>query len=482
MVSDTRSKHIRATFLIMDSTLPLPHKHVRRSVVDLRNNHPAEFGRFVMALKALEESEDWFRICGIHGNTFKPADAGVFCPTDPEVVEVVAQTGEPVYCKHRVYPFIAWHVPYIYQFELMLNKYNASENKAYIALPYLDLTDFTQDLTFLNTPVLVILFDGVEKIVANPLSTVLARFYDLSGNCVPVQRNGYLTPTNEEQRLTLHTVRKQLINTQFSKTYEEFSSKPVRLSEMKPGADFIGTPLETPHNTCHDVLGGEGGNMSDITISAFDPLFWLHHCNMDRFYYNWMSMQTDGFTKSFVTIQDTTRAASHAPFFPTDTAMLGTDPTTYGYGWMNNTGAYQVLNDTLHLEKFPYTYEQIRIPITVPHPVSSYINLLNIPIPKETVVIKAYITPKGTVVNRETQFAGLVVWLGLNRDSRHCSRCAVSRVDLQIDITEYCARYGIYAGNAERYDILLEATGKLTSASYTQEEIVLDGTVVVHIH
>jgi len=453
------------------------HKHLRRNIVELHLHHPAEFGRFLMALKALEESDDWFRICGIHGNTFKPADAGVLCPTDPAVVEVVAATGEPVYCKHSVYPFIAWHVPYIYQFELMLNKYNPSENKAYIALPYLDLTDFSQDLTFLNAHRITILFDGKEHTIANPLAAHSTRSIDISGNCVPVERKGYLTPTTEEQRLTLNTVRKQLFNTQFSKTYEEFSSKPVILPGT-PGSDFIGTPLETPHNTCHDVIGGNGGNMSDITISAFDPLFWLHHCNMDRFYYNWMSIQTDGFTKPFVTIQDTTRAASHAPFFPTETAMLATDPASYGYGWTNGTGSYQILNDTLALGKFPYTYASIPIPSST-IAVSSYINLLSIPIPQETVAIKAYIAPKGSPIDKATQFAGLVVWLGLNRAKRHCSRCEISRVDLQIDITEYCARHGINAANADRYEIVLEATGN--TKTFAKDEFVLDGTVEVRI-
>jgi len=37
--------------------------------------------------------------------------------------------------------------------------------------------------------------------------------------------------------------------------------------------------------------------MSDVPISAYDPLFWLHHCNIDRYFYNWMYNQTNGFKK-----------------------------------------------------------------------------------------------------------------------------------------------------------------------------------------
>ena len=322
---------------------------------------------------------------------------------------------------------------------------------------------------------ITIVYDDGPIAIENPLAS--AFFYNSSGSCVPIQRNGYLTPTTEEERITLNTVRKQLINTQFSKTYEEFSSHPVVSKETRrdPTAVFIGTPLETPHNTCHDVIGGTDGNMSDISISAFDPLFWLHHCNMDRFYYNWMYKMTDGFKKPLHMIEDSTRESGHAPFFPTKESLYATNPHTYNYGWMNNTGMYQILGTTLHLEKFPYTYEEIVLPTTVPLPVSSYINILNIPIPMKTIRIKAYLVRKGTVLNHETDFAGVVVWLGLNRAERHCSRCDVTRTDLQIDITEACARRGIHAGNASEYETILEAFG------LTHEQILQDGILTVKI-
>lgn len=34
--------------------------------------------------------------------------------------------------------------------------------------------------------------------------------------------------------------------------------------------------LEDVHNEIHDRTGG-GGHMSALEVSAFDPLFWLHH-------------------------------------------------------------------------------------------------------------------------------------------------------------------------------------------------------------
>jgi tyrosinase len=57
--------------------------------------------------------------------------------------------------------------------------------------------------------------------------------------------------------------------------------------------------------------------MSDISISAFDPLFWLHHCNIDRFFYNWLSNETNGFTKLLDSTQilPETLNLTLAPFF-----------------------------------------------------------------------------------------------------------------------------------------------------------------------
>ncbi|KAF1946664.1 Di-copper centre-containing protein [Clathrospora elynae] len=41
--------------------------------------------------------------------------------------------------------------------------------------------------------------------------------------------------------------------------------------------------FESVHDVIHNTAGGEsGGHMYYLDVSAFDPLFWLHHCNIDR--------------------------------------------------------------------------------------------------------------------------------------------------------------------------------------------------------
>lgn len=44
-----------------------------------------------------------------------------------------------------------------------------------------------------------------------------------------------------------------------------------------------------PHNILHVMVGSIGGFMSDPDYAALDPLFWLHHCNIDRLWAAWLT-------------------------------------------------------------------------------------------------------------------------------------------------------------------------------------------------
>ena len=425
-------------------------KRKRYNIIDLKNNHPEKFGRFIVALSNLIDSPDWSRICGIHGNTFMPGDSGVLCPTDPKVIAVISQTGEPVYCKHSVYPFIAWHTPYVYQFELLLNKYSTSTMHEwnYITLPYLDLTNFSDDFTFMNEPTITVFYDKKRITIDNPLS---GAYYYVDGVKTKTIRNGFLSPRTEKQKIQLTTVKKQLNNALYASSYEQFSSS------AGSHTDYV--PLESPHNSLHNIIGGDGGNMTDISISAFDPIFWLHHCNMDRHYYTWMYNNTRHFDRPLPAnkISETTLAASHAPFFKD--YLYSSDFHRYKYGWLNGGKEYMVLKDCLQLDRFPYTYD-----IILPGPktpITSFVELINISIPMESMTISVYFHLPGEVLNRDTHFAGSAFWFGINRTMRACQRCEVARTTQQIDISEFAAKQGITPENINSYVMVIEGDGQL---------------------
>ena len=50
--------------------------------------------------------------------------------------------------------------------------------------------------------------------------------------------------------------------------------------------------FESIHNAGHNSLGGnlgnnQSGNMSSVPVAAFDPVFWFHHSNVERWLWIW---------------------------------------------------------------------------------------------------------------------------------------------------------------------------------------------------
>ena len=60
--------------------------------------------------------------------------------------------------------------------------------------------------------------------------------------------------------------------------------------------NLTGTVEANPHNLVHVMVGGVGPNagyMSDPDLAALDPIFWVHHCNIDRLWAAWLTVPTN---------------------------------------------------------------------------------------------------------------------------------------------------------------------------------------------
>ena len=458
-------------------------KYLRRNIITLKEKIPIEFGRFMMALRNLQLSDNWSRICGIHGNTFNPNDKGVKCPTDPVIVEKIGNTpDEPFYCAHSQTKFAVFHTVYIYQFELLLNKYNTSKDKNYISLPYLFLQNDGSDYSFMNETNIKILFDNKEITITNPLAPQNNYYFDMNGQKHIVQRNGFLTPTNEFQKNKLKITNKEFNNVLYAKRYPTFSSNTLFNNILKTLIDF--NPLEIPHNNVHDIIGGSGGTMSEVPISAYDPLFWLHHCNVDRFFYNWMFNQTNGFEKKLLPpqIPEETLNDVISPFFSNDVYSI--DYKNYKFGWENDKASYIKVKDMLDFSKYPYSYNKIELKPYNPSRIN--LELHGIPIPKESTLINVYLYPKEIELTNENKMkynAGFITWHGLNRYKRCCKRCNKSRTNLKINIEDYIIDNNIQLEQLKTdYKWHIEGTGRSHKINneyltYNQKDIIKDGSI-----
>ena len=50
--------------------------------------------------------------------------------------------------------------------------------------------------------------------------------------------------------------------------------------------------IENIHGTIHNTIGGNA-HMWNLRYSAFDPIFWLHHSNVDRLFAIWEALNTN---------------------------------------------------------------------------------------------------------------------------------------------------------------------------------------------
>lgn len=147
----------------------------------------------------------------------------------------------PIECPHGGPLFLPWHRAYLYFFEMSLRDINAN-----VTLPYWDWTSGELPAAFAQPA------DG------NPL------------------RSGPIPPTARIGSTADRTTRVgpgQL-------------PQPAQVEAALARSDFLdfNNAVEQLHNQVHGSIGGSMGN---INTAAFDPIFWVHHCFVDRMWRLW---------------------------------------------------------------------------------------------------------------------------------------------------------------------------------------------------
>lgn len=93
----------------------------------------------------------------------------------------------------------------------------------------------------------------------------------------------------------------RLLSPEYASTYRDFAS--TISSNQKPPMNWQGyLSLEMIHNNLHGFIGGHTlsdgmGHMQDPTVAAFDPIFYMHHCNIDRQFAIWQKFNDSWSTK-----------------------------------------------------------------------------------------------------------------------------------------------------------------------------------------
>lgn len=215
----------------------------------------------VMRERRPDDPTSWSYQAALHGTYREPAD--------------------PLWngCQHGSWFFLPWHRIYIWYFEQIVRSVVVeSGGPDDWALPYWNYTDGPAGSAALPPAFRVeTLPDGSP----NPL-------FVPNGNRQPAVNAGAALPG------IVTSTTQALRSTSFSPGFGGLPRGPVHF------ANPHGLLESQPHDNIHVVVGGDvtrigcdEGWMTDPNCAALDPIFYLHHSNIDRLWAKWLA-QGDG--------------------------------------------------------------------------------------------------------------------------------------------------------------------------------------------
>jgi len=234
-------------------------------------------------------------------------------------------------CQHQSWHFLSWHRVYLAYFEQMVAKTVAAlGGPSDWALPYWNYSDASNPNARSLPPAFyrATLPDGTP----NALRITQRRSGANTGAIIATAANVNLTAALTEPRF------------QAASTGGNPGFGGPKTGFNHGGAFPAGKLEATPHGSMHVRVGGPTGWMSGFNTAGLDPIFWLHHCNIDRLWEVWRK-----------------RNAAHAN--PVDPAWLG----GLTFDFHNATGAPVTRTAAEFLDTLtcplPYEYDDVSDPL-----------------------------------------------------------------------------------------------------------------------
>ena len=155
----------------------------------------------------------------------------------------------PTYCQHGTQLFLPWHRAYLYFFEKALQ-----DRVPGVTLPWWDWRDHSEAL---------------------PAAYARAR---TPGNKANPLHSSPIQPSGRRQANEKRTWREP--------GDPSWLPSADEVTQVRRNRDYFTfqSQLESLHNGVHGFVGG---TMASVATSAYDPIFWAHHCMIDRVWYLW---------------------------------------------------------------------------------------------------------------------------------------------------------------------------------------------------
>jgi tyrosinase len=255
---------------------------VRRDAATLGAGWNKTLLNYALAMQALDalpldNRNSWKFFGAIHGfDKDLWVDQGLMKPADPVPSDLSNNTyGNQ--CQHGSWFFLSWHRGYLFAFEAIVAAKVKELTGDDWALPYWNYLN-DENPKARNLPD-AFLADKLPNGDPNPLKKYPRR----AGltRLQPGQRDAFSLDAADEDDFVIGNNGSIGLGGGITGDFVQF-------------ARWTGDLESNPHNTVHRLIGGSDGFMADPILAGLDPIFWLHHANVDRMWEAWM--QTPGKT------------------------------------------------------------------------------------------------------------------------------------------------------------------------------------------
>ena len=220
---------------------------------------------------------------------------------------------DPISCPHHTpdLAFLPWHREYLLQFEAMLQRFEPA-----VVLPYWDWSEDPSD-TADGLPALFQPEPDGDGENQNPLFRAPMRW-------VPelIEQIGDQLPPETLEFLGEGWSLRAVSPPESRHDAAGFNLRALAAAaEMEPSIEEFNDVIEQPHDGLHFYIGH---HMAAVPTASFDPIFWLHHCNVDRQWARWQALHPEA--NSHPSPDATSHDLSDRPFSELlDSRALGYD-------------------------------------------------------------------------------------------------------------------------------------------------------------
>ncbi|KAB5566591.1 hypothetical protein GE09DRAFT_740262 [Coniochaeta sp. 2T2.1] len=348
----------------------------RLNINDFYARGGLQWDLYIQALQAFQDVNEtdplsYFQISGIHGYPVQSWNG----------VEQVPGGINLGYCPHNEILFATWHRPFVALFEQELVKHAVRIAKLYtrngptyqaaaqsLRQPYWDWASDRNLPIAATLPNLTINAYNGTATVSNPLRRYrFQRMPNFGGSGdVPLLHSetircadaaGTDDPAKSNYNLNLNTT-----GDLTGQVYMAFTQAP-RFEEMATAAT-PGSSFELPHNNVHNAAGCDNGTLRNIGWSAFEPLFMLHHANVDRLIAMWQAIHYNSSILNTTSLALGTYGTANGTIVDADTPLKP---------FYDTNTTFHTSRTASDIRTFGYTYPEINDWNTTPDQLASFV-------------------------------------------------------------------------------------------------------------